>query len=228
MRDSLSSIKDKILDRKRQEQNIKKRNDISSQIHELMEEIDQENIEKVKAKYEQKIKMLLDSIKNDRVKYNRKLKYLQSSNSLPVVRSHSASKPASIDKFILNDLSIESLHKYSSSINPLTNNDREMSIREIQFQEKFDEIKRLENLSDSIIGDVDKKKYVVFQEVLVRPKNRHLHHSLSKYNRGENLSVERIARTRSPFKLHNFNRPPLPRNPVRRFKNKPSIDLGPG
>jgi hypothetical protein len=122
MRDSLSSIKDKILDRKRQEQNIKKRNDISSQIHELMEEIDQENIEKVKAKYEQKIKMLLDSIKNDRVKYNRKLKYLQSSNSLPVVRSHSASKPASIDKFILNDLSIESLHKYSSSINPLTNN----------------------------------------------------------------------------------------------------------
>jgi hypothetical protein len=193
-----------------------------------MEEIDQENIEKVKAKYEQKIKMLLDSIKNDRVKYNRNLKYLQSSNSLPVVRSHSASLHSLLPIQYQNDLSIESIHKYSSSINPLGNNDREMSIREIQFQEKFDEIKRLENLSDSIIGDVDKKKYVIFQEVLVKPKNRHLHRSLSKYNKVENLSVERIARTRSPFKRHNFNRPPLPRNTVRRFKNKPSIDLGPG
>jgi hypothetical protein len=228
MRDSLSFIKDKILDRKRQEQNIKKRLDITSQIHELMEEIDQENIEKVKAKYEMKIKMLLDSIKNDRVKYNRNLKYLQSSNSLPVVRSQSASKPASSDKFILNDLSVDSMHKYSSSINPLGTNDREMSIREIQFQEKFDEIKRLENLNNSIIGDVDKKKYVIFQEVLVRPKNRHLHRSLSKYNKVENLSVERIARTRSPFKRHNYNKPPLPRTTVRRFQNKPSIDLGPG
>jgi hypothetical protein len=145
---------------------------------------------------------------------------------LPVVRSQSATRHLSNEQFNFNELSTDSVHKNSNYINLFGNNDREMSIREIQFHDKLEEMKRIENLNSSILDEIDKKKYVMFQEVLVKPRNKHIIRSLSKYSKHENLSVERIARTRSPFK-RNLNRPPLPRTSVKRNRNSPTIDLGP-
>lgn len=85
------------------------------------------------------------------------------------MRSQSASRPLSSEQFNLNELSIDSVHRNSNYINLFGNNDRELSIREIQFQDKLEEIKRIENLNSSILDEIDKKKYVMFQEVLVRP-----------------------------------------------------------
>lgn len=65
----------------------------------------------------------------------------------------------------------------------------------------------------------------MFKEVLVKPK-KGVHRSLSRYNRRENRSVERVARTSSPFKKKTSSKPPLPAKTVRKLKPKPTFDIG--
>lgn len=229
MRPSINCIKDKILAKKRQKQNeinLRKRNEIVNQMNELMREIESENISQIKEKYERKIRLLLNSIKNDKLGYNKATISSQLFGNLNVNRSKSATRQPR-DNMILKDLSFESSNRKSSSKLLSTPNDREMSIRELQFQEKMNEIRRLESLNDSLIEELAGKRYTLFQEVLVKPDNRKIQRSLSRYSKRENMSVERVARTSSPFKHKSSSKPPLPARTVMKIKPRPTIDLGP-
>jgi hypothetical protein len=228
MRDSLASLKQKVIQKKRQQQNElnrKKQAEINNQIHELIKEIETENIATIKDKYERKIRLLLESIKTDRVLYHQNLRGANHFAKLDHPRPKSSTRPESNDQFILRDLSFDSTPKKAPCNLSTFQFDKEMSIRELQFQQKMEEIKRLEQMNDSLLEELDKKKYVCFQEVLVRPDNKHIHRSLSQYNRRENRSVERIARTNSPFKSRGDSKPPLPYQPAKKLRPSPTFEI---
>ena len=148
---------------------------MTSQVHELMKEIEQESLDRVKSKYETKVLGLLQKMGNK--------------------RSRSANRLESSEQF-----SLESTPKKSSMLFSDFHQDKEMSIRELQIQQKLEEIKRLESMEASSISKSSPRKHILFQEVLVRPQKDKVRESLTKSSKRENLSVERIARTSSPFK----------------------------
>lgn len=82
--------------------------------------------------------------------------------------------------------------------------EREISIRELQFQEKLREIRRIKQLSDSLREELSSKKWSQLQEVLVKPSKKYIHGYLWKYNKNENRSVERISRSNSVFSRSKF------------------------
>lgn len=190
----------------------------------MIKEIDSENIQAIKKKYERKIRMLLDSLGKGKFELNRdSAKFF---GNIAVNRSKSNCKRLPKDEFFLSDISFESSAKksYSKFRSP---NDKEMSIRELQLQQKIKEIQRLDNLNGSILLELSKKyKKSTFREVLIRP-NRKIQNSLHNYSKHENKSVERLERTSSPFKTKNFSKPPLPTSSTQKFRPKPTFDLGP-
>ena len=82
--------------------------------------------------------------------------------------------------------------------------EREISIREIQFQEKMKEIKRIKKLHDNLNEELNLKKWNQFQDVLVKSNKRYIQSYLFKYNKNENKSVERISRSKSVFNKSKF------------------------
>ena len=106
---------------------------------------------------------------------------------------------------------MDSTPKKSSEVLLSFHNDKEVSIRELQFQEKLEELRLFKNWDEQTLEEImNKKKGVHYQEVLVNETREKIYRSLSKFNKRENLSVERIARTFSPFKPRTSWKPPLP------------------
>jgi hypothetical protein len=146
--------------------------------------------------------------------------------NIVVNRSKSNCKRLPKDEFFLSEISFESSAKKSHS-KLRSPSDKEMSIRELQLQQKIRQIQRLDNLNDSLIEELSKKnKKSTFQEVLINPSKK-IQKNLHNYSRHENKSVERLERTNSPFKNKNFSKPPLPTSSTKKFKPRPTFDLGP-
>lgn len=90
--------------------------------------------------------------------------------------------------------------------------DKEVSIRELQFQENMEVLMKYKDKNPELMKKLESsaRKPNIYKEVLVENSNSHIYRSLSKYNRRENLSVERLARTGSPFKKDRTSKPPMP------------------
>lgn len=79
-----------------------------------------------------------------------------------------------------------------------SNESKEISIRDLQFQQKMKDLQHLEQLNDEILKELEKKQNV-FRDVLVKSNSKRVHSSLWNYNTMENTSVERVTRSRSNF-----------------------------
>lgn len=132
-----------------------------------------------------------------------------------------------MDKYLLEDLSFDSSLKKSSEVLLSCHNDKEVSIRELQLQEKMEELRKFRNYDDKIIDEIKRRrKGNRFREIIEFDEGNPVHRSLTKYNRQENLSVERIYRTNSPFKSRISSKPPLPIHNISRVRPKSVFNFG--
>lgn len=132
-----------------------------------------------------------------------------------------------------DDSQSEILKEFYSESNPKSHStppkrwfkyDKEVSIRELQFQQKIKEIERIENMNDSFFKDMQNKRFNRFEDVLVNWNKKNLKNSLKRYNKRENLSVERIAHSESTSNIVSPTKIPWKKSAAR-IKPKPTIDI---
>lgn len=165
----------------------------------------------IKTKYKQKVRNLMDSVpkQNGKERSSSNRYYPEFDNNKGRVSDFDDSQSV-----ILNELYTDSNQKSSSGFYPKSYKyDKEVSIRELQFQEKLKEIERIQNMNDSLVNTLNKKRHNRFSDVLVSaPQHEdNIRKSLERSNKSENLSVERIQRSESmAYKL----------SPIKLVKNR--------
>lgn len=125
------------------------------------------------------------------------------------------------------NLDLPSVRRSSPKVRFSVSEEREISIRELQFQEKLREIKRIKELNDSLRQEISSRRWSQMQDVLVKPNKKYIHGYLCKYNKDENRSVERISRSNSVFNRSKFAST-VKNLTVKKLKAKPSFELLPG
>lgn len=202
----------------------------------------------MKDKYQTKIDRLRESIKKDKATLKENTK--ESENAIaqkysslptekrikPIITSQPLSdvKPSSdreddfndSDSILLKELDIDTTNKNSSPLMHTHVYEKEMSIKELQIQQKMQEINRLESLNDSLIAQLEHQRPKHYEEVLVRTNNRNIHKSLQRYNRRENRSVERVERSKSSFSKSGYSLKPTTRNKsITKIRARPAFNI---
>ena len=143
--------------------------------------------------------------------------------------NHSTDSFENSEYSIIKGLNLDSpcVRISSPKIKLSNSEEREISIREIQFQEKMKEIKRIKQLHDSLREELNQRRWNKFQDVLVKPYKRYVQSYLQKHSRHENKSVERISRSKSVFNKSKFALSAKSMI-VKKLKAKPTFEIYPG